>query len=713
MDQPVARRFPFLAIFLAGLALGAVVVLRILGEIAYADRIYPGVSALGVDLGGLTVDAATDRLHSALASYEARPLSVQAGDQSVVLTPRDLGFRPDAAALARASYAAGRKGDLLHRLGGPLTARALAVPIADDAIVDDATLDQAIQGLARQANRPVQNAELLLSPTVALKPSQAGQRLDEEQARDAARRHLLARRTDPLVLPVARTEPRVTTAQLEPLRDQAMRLIVRPVALVDGQQRWALPAAVLRSALVVHDDPPSLDLTSAAFERQVEAVARQIERPAHDARIVIANGKVTVEPDQPGRAVDLPSTLVALREKLLAGELAVPVVVYPVTASVTAADLAPLAAEASKDLARGLVLVADGQEFPLGAAQLGDLMVVQQTATSGWKITLDRRKLQALLTQINERFAHPTLDARFGWEKGKLKVLQPQVPATMIDQPKALAAVLEEWEAGRVDLPTTVAPLRLDDAVVARLGADLKEVIQERATSFVGSIPERAHNIALALSRINGTYVAPGATFSFNRAVGPTTLAAGFQWGFAYSTDSKGASQVVPSVAGGICQVATTTFQPVFWAGYQIEERHWHMFVMKRYADHGYLGLDATVSPEDGLDFKFTNNAEHALLILAWTEGQQAHVSLVGTRPDWLVKVDPEQISNVVPAPAGVLRTTSPHFARGREIVLEEAQDGLTSHVVRHVIYSDGHERTLSLTSDYQPAQRSILVGTG
>jgi len=55
---------------------------------------------------------------------------------------------------------------------------------------------------------------------------------------------------------------------------------------------------------------------------------------------------------------------------------------------------------------------------------------------------------------------------------------------------------------------------------------------------------------------------------------------AGFRWGFAHSTE-QGAPKVVPSVAGGVCQVSTTAFQPVFWAGYQIEERHWHMFAMK------------------------------------------------------------------------------------------------------------------------------------
>jgi len=43
------------------------------------------------------------------------------------------------------------------------------------------------------------------------------------------------------------------------------------------------------------------------------------------------------------------------------------------------------------------------------------------------------------------------------------------------------------------------------------------------------------------------------------------------------------------------------SFQPVFWAGYEIDERNWHMFPMRSYADNGYIGLDATVSPDEVL----------------------------------------------------------------------------------------------------------------
>jgi vancomycin resistance protein YoaR len=388
-------------------------------------------------------------------------------------------------------------------------------------------------------------------------------------------------------------------------------------------------------------------------------------------------------------------------------------VVQNVDPAVTPADLQVVAAQAQKLVDAGLVLVADGQELKMSSVNLGSLLVINRSSTGDWLITLDPARLGDQLTQLNLQFEHPSQDARFGWDSGRVTVQQPDVPAVVIDSAGATKAILAEWQSGRVVIPVMNATMKIDDAYLAKLSSSLKQVIQERSTSFVGSIPERANNIGLALSHLNGSLVPAGGTFSFNRAIGPTTLAAGFQWGFAYSTDSKGTSQVVPSVGGGICQVATTLFQPVFLSGYQIEERHWHMFVMNHYAYNGYVGLDATVSPDDGLDFKFTNNTDSPLLILAGTQGQTAHISLVGTPPNWTVKVAPETVTKVVQPAPGIVRSSSPAFARGRQIVLEEAQAGLTAYETRQVIYPDGLVRTLHLSSSYQPAQTSILVGTG
>jgi len=701
---------PFLAVSL--LAIGALIILRAAVAVAYADRIYPGVSVGGVDLGGASVADAQVRLNQAFGAYDNQTLALQAGDQSFKMTPKSLGFHPQSGALVQAAYQVGRDGGVGGLILGPLAAHTASLGIDPALLVDSNVLDSAMSGLANRVNRSPKNASLNVGDQVTFSPSLDGQQLDPVAAKDTILGTLLGMETGPVVLPVRRLPPEVTTAELSPIKAQAEEVLGRSIALSNGQQTWPIPTAELRAAIVVRSSPAGLDLNPAPFEATVRAAAKSIDQAPRDATLTVENGKVVVQPEATGQVVDVSATLTALHDKILAGQSTVPIVVKTASSTVTASDLAPLAAQAQKQIDAGLVLTAEGQNFTISSADLGPMVIVA-TSSGQPRLSLDPAKLSARIAQIDGQFRHPSLDARLGWSNGHVVISSSTVPGVAIDQAAAVTAVLAGWDKGTVALPTVNETIPVDDALVARLNADLRQVIGTRQTSFAGSIPERAHNIDLAMSKINGTYVAPGEIFSFNRAVGPTTLAAGFQWGFGFSTGKDG-SKVVPSVAGGICQVATTVFQPVFWAGYEIEERHWHMFPMSTYRDNGYWGLDATVDSGSNLDMQFLNDTGHGLLILSGTTSdRRAIVTLVSTPPDWTVKVTPEQLTNVTPPPKGVVTENSPLFQKGRTILLEDAQQGFVSQLTRTVTYPDGHVRTLKMQSTYQPSQESILVGTG
>ena len=71
--------------------------------------------------------------------------------------------------------------------------------------------------------------------------------------------------------------------------------------------------------------------------------------------------------------------------------------------------------------------------------------------------------------------------------------------------------------------PTATPPAEPAPAELVYDPARLKDTLGSAQTSYAGSISERAWNVELAAKRLDGTRVAPGATFSFNDAVGPTT----------------------------------------------------------------------------------------------------------------------------------------------------------------------------------------------
>jgi hypothetical protein len=189
-------------------------------------------------------------------------------------------------------------------------------------------------------------------------------------------------------------------------------------------------------------------------------------------------------------------------------------------------------------------------------------------------------------------------------------------------------------------------------------------------------------------------------------------LKAGFQIGFGIAFAGNGEMQTVPSVAVGICQVATTLLHAAFNAGYQIEERYPHAYWIASYGlpPKGMVGLDATVD-DPALDLKFLNNTDGYVLIEAKVVDSTLEFALYGTKPNWRVEIDKPVISNVVKADPAQVRQEEPTWPVGKEIWVERATDGMDVVVTRRV-YQGSEVRTLNLKSHYQPSRNVLMVGT-
>ncbi|HET6315224.1 MAG TPA: VanW family protein, partial [Chloroflexota bacterium] len=329
-------------------------------------------------------------------------------------------------------------------------------------------------------------------------------------------------------------------------------------------------------------------------------------------------------------------------------------------------------------------------------------------------VELKEEPLEAVVNRAAQEIDQEPVNARFALGNGQLKLTRPGEAGRAVAQQAGIDLLRKRIEAGErsVALPVDVVPPPVSSDAAAKLG--VPELIDESTTSFVGAIPEKAHNIQLAATRLNGVVVPPGGTFSFNKEVGPTTIEAGFQWGFGLTTGGQpGGVHTVPSVAGGICQVATTLFQPVFWAGYQLEERYWHLYWIPSYTSRGFVGLDATVDPDAGLDLKWINPTSDYVLIQASADTDKVTFRLYGRKPAWSVHVDEPVISNkIAPDPTPDVQP-EPALDWGRVIAVETAREGFDVVLRRNVVPTDGHPaRELLLKSIYAPAHTVTLVGT-
>ena len=129
-----------------------------------------------------------------------------------------------------------------------------------------------------------------------------------------------------------------------------------------------------------------------------------------------------------------------------------------------------------------------------------------------------------------------------------------------------------------------------------------------------GSLAEnRAFNIQLGCSRIQGTVLEPGQPFSFNALCGPYTMSNGYQMAPNISNDGKG-------YGGGVCQVTTTLYNAVLGLPLQVEDWATHR---KQGVFYVPISLDAAVGTYS--DFIFTNSLPYPILL--WAEAQNGAVT--------------------------------------------------------------------------------------
>ncbi|HZR97825.1 MAG TPA: VanW family protein [Chloroflexota bacterium] len=559
-------------------------------QIAYGERIQPGVHALGLDLGGKTRPEAQDVLSERIAAFGREPLTFYFDNREWSTTPAELGVRLEAAPIVAAAYAVGREGNPLDRVTRPVRSLFGGREVPQPQVaMDDARVDAYLATLAAAIDRPMASARLAIDPAgrVNYTPAETERRTDLAATRGRLRDALLVGEDLRVPLVVAERNPPITDDDLAAAREQAERYLAGPVVLELNGDSWKLEPADIAAALEIvgtADRPTGVRLKDTPFEQAVQRIAKTINQPASNARFEFVGGELRpIRESREGREVDVAALLAAVRQAVGSAERTV--------------------------------------EVPA-------------------------------------------------------KITQPAV--------------------------TT--------AQRAQLG--VHDLIERGETRYAGSSPPKIHNIKLAASRLHGVVVPPGAMFSFNQELGPTTLDSGYQVGWGIAAVGDGGHATVPSVAGGICQVATTLFQPVFWGGYQIEERHNHLYWIYAYGQPplGRTGLDATVDEDSGLDFRFINSSPDYVLIQTATDDTTLSISLYGTKPSWSVKVEGPTITNRKSARQEIVRAPEPSLPWGQQLQVESAGDGFDVALTRTV--NDGATvRTLNLRTHYEPSQNLIVVG--
>ena len=213
-------------------------------------------------------------------------------------------------------------------------------------------------------------------------------------------------------------------------------------------------------------------------------------------------------------------------------------------------------------------------------------------------------------------------------------------------------------------------------------------------------------NMALALSKVNGTILEPGQVFSYNTTLGDSTdpnngwlPAGGISGGV-----------IVQMYGGGICQGSSTLYIAALKAGMEIVERYNHSMS----SSYCPIGLDATVD-YGNLDFRFSNPLETPVYISAWMDGTTLYVEFFGCFPEeWdSVAVTSEQTGTWGPLDTVTFREDS-SLASGQYVRRSSGNTGYTARAYRSYYKGETLVKSEELSpSEYPATGKVYAVGPG
>lgn len=406
------------------------------------------------------------------------------------------------------------------------------------------------------------------------------------------------------------------------LDPQAAGLSVDYPGSLDGLTGVTFNPVVLYERLTgeVDRDPVRLvDQTSLAGAI-VRAASGLTDKPVN-AKLAFAEAVAKVTPGRDGRQADGPATVEAVTQGWLTAAR-IDGVLSTTEPDVTTAEAEAIKADVADKIVSGPVEIRVGQEtFEVAPADLAT--AVGFSAKDGsLAAAYDEKKLLAAVRAAGKKAGvlKAGKDAQVTSANGKF-VVTPSVDGLDVDPAVVVTAVPAAAVADTrvATVPGKAAPAKF---TTAEAKSSLPTGVISTFTTYFPYSPDRTHNITLAARALNGTYVAPGETFSMNAHLGQRTPEKGYRGAPVIYN-----GRLAKDYGGGISQVSTTLFNAIFFSGARIDEYHPHSFYISRYPE----GREATISWPD-VDNRFTNTTKGGILITTSVTSNAITVTFQGKK---------------------------------------------------------------------------------
>ncbi|MDO4788788.1 MAG: VanW family protein [Johnsonella sp.] len=321
------------------------------------------------------------------------------------------------------------------------------------------------------------------------------------------------------------------------------------------------------------------------------------------------------------------------------------------------------------------------------------------------EVGTDQEKFDAFMEENFVIDSATAVDATIRRENGAFQITD-EVDGIKLNK-ESTKRMLDEAlrNADQVEQIEIAADTEIDRAKIRREDLEgITDILGTYTTDFSSSSGARANNIKVGSAKLNGKLLMPGEILSGYENMHPFTVANGYQIAHAFEN-----GQVVDSVGGGACQIATTLYNASLRAEVGITERKNHSMTV------GYCPASADAAIAGTYkDIKITNNYESPIFVESYTSGGKLTFTIWGKdsrAKDRTVEYVSEILSST---PAGITYKDDPSLPAGTQVKESSGHNGRKSRLWK-VIKIGGVEveRVLVSTDTYITSNAIYRRGTG
>ena len=330
LELPVARRrsgrlrfvFAFVIGLFAAMALGVGALYAY--DQQHIGKVLPGVRMAGLDLGGMTPEAASAALEQQYAYLGEGTVVVHGPDGDIEIPYAEAGRRADVAAMVGEALAIGRSGNALERMVADARTAVRGVTLSPRVTFDPEAVSDRLSMLATSLRRVPAEASVTVDKDAkfVITPGAIGREADASGATAAiltALGDLNAPSTIKVDLAVSDVAPAVTTEEAESASAQAERLAGRLSLQVGEEQHkidwWTLHRMTSFRATADGGYEPVVDTTG--LPDILKGMAKKIDQPAINASFKTSGGRITgVTKSQDGYKMDAAATATLIQQAI-------------------------------------------------------------------------------------------------------------------------------------------------------------------------------------------------------------------------------------------------------------------------------------------------------------------------------------------------------------------------------------------------------------